>query len=53
MSRDLMTALSYNRSREPKLVFEDTENTKTLPKVTTSTSVPSNDRTTLEETKSS
>lgn len=41
MSRDLMTALSYNRSREPKLVFEDTENTKTLPKVTTSTSVPS------------
>lgn len=39
MSRDLMTALSYNRSREPKLVFEDTENTKTLPKVTTSTSV--------------
>lgn len=36
-----MTALSYNRSREPKLVFEDTENTKTLPKVTTSTSVPS------------
>lgn len=41
MSRDLMTALSYNRSREPKLVFEDTENTKTLSKVTTSTSVPS------------
>lgn len=41
MSRDLMTALSYNHSREPKLVFEDTENTKTLPKVTTSTSVPS------------
>lgn len=41
MSRDLMTALFYNRSREPKLVFEDTENTKTLPKVTTSTSVPS------------
>lgn len=41
MSRDLMTALSYNRSRDPKLVFEDTENTKTLPKVTTSTSVPS------------
>ena len=41
MSRDLMTALSYNRSREPKLVFENTENTKTLPKVTTSTSVPS------------
>lgn len=41
MSHDLMTALSYNRSREPKLVFEDTENTKTLPKVTTSTSVPS------------
>lgn len=41
MSRDLMTALSYNRSREPKLVFEDTENTKTLPKVTTSISVPS------------
>ncbi len=33
MSRDLMTALSYNRSREPKLVFEDTESTKTLPKV--------------------
>ena len=33
MSRDLMTALSYNRSRERKLVFEDTENTKTLPKV--------------------
>ena len=41
MSRDLMTALSYNRSRERKLVFEDTENTKTLPKVTTSTPVPS------------
>ena len=41
MSRDLMTALFYNRSREPKLVFEDTENTKTLSKVTTSTSVPS------------
>lgn len=41
MSRDLMTALFYNRSLEPKLVFEDTENTKTLPKVTTSTSVPS------------
>ena len=41
MSRDLMTALSYNRSREPKLVFKDAENTKTLPKVTTSTSVPS------------
>ncbi|AXQ79225.1 Stk1 family PASTA domain-containing Ser/Thr kinase [Streptococcus chenjunshii] len=33
MSRDLMTALSYNRSREPKLVFSDHENTKTLPKV--------------------
>ncbi len=33
MSRDLMTALSYNRSRERKLVFEDTENAKTLPKV--------------------
>ncbi|MEX2805357.1 Stk1 family PASTA domain-containing Ser/Thr kinase [Streptococcus sp. H31] len=33
MSRDLMTALSYNRSREPKLVFNDHENTKTLPKV--------------------
>ncbi|MGF0070857.1 Stk1 family PASTA domain-containing Ser/Thr kinase [Streptococcus orisratti] len=32
MSRDLMTALSYNRSREPKLVFQDTENTKPLPK---------------------
>lgn len=41
MSRDLMTALSYNRSRERKLVFEDTENTKTLPKVTASTPVPS------------
>ncbi|WP_159582930.1 Stk1 family PASTA domain-containing Ser/Thr kinase [Streptococcus halichoeri] len=34
MSRDLMTALSYNRSRERKLVFSDTENTKPLPKVT-------------------
>lgn len=34
MSRDLMTALSYNRSREKKLVFDDGENTKPLPKVT-------------------
>ncbi|EHJ56337.1 hypothetical protein HMPREF9318_01334 [Streptococcus urinalis FB127-CNA-2] len=33
MSRDLMTALSYNRSREKKLVFQDSENTKPLPKV--------------------
>ena len=33
MSKDLMTALSYNRSRERKLVFEDTESTKTLPKI--------------------
>ena len=40
MSRDLMTALSYNRSRERKLVFEDTENTKKLPKVTASTPTP-------------
>ncbi len=34
MSRDLMTALSYNRSRERKLVFLDVESTKPLPKVT-------------------
>ncbi|MGT2888245.1 Stk1 family PASTA domain-containing Ser/Thr kinase [Streptococcus didelphis] len=34
MSRDLMTALSYNRSREKKLVFDDGENTKPLPRVT-------------------
>ncbi|MGT2934043.1 Stk1 family PASTA domain-containing Ser/Thr kinase [Streptococcus catagoni] len=34
MSRDLMTALSYNRSREKKLVFDDVESTKPLPKVT-------------------
>ncbi|AUT06665.1 Non-specific serine/threonine protein kinase [Streptococcus parauberis] len=34
MSRDLMTALSYNRSRERKLVFHDVESTKPLPKVT-------------------
>lgn len=33
MSKDLMTALSYNRSRERKLVFQDTESTKTLPKI--------------------
>lgn len=36
MGQDLMTALSYNRSREAKLVFEDTESTKPLPKVTAS-----------------
>lgn len=34
MSRDLMTALSYNRSRERKVVFDDVESTKPLPKVT-------------------
>ncbi|KGR72212.1 Stk1 family PASTA domain-containing Ser/Thr kinase [Streptococcus phocae subsp. salmonis] len=34
MSRDLMTALSYNRSRERKVIFEDADSTKTLPKVT-------------------
>ncbi|KHD44087.1 Stk1 family PASTA domain-containing Ser/Thr kinase [Streptococcus hongkongensis] len=34
MSRDLMTALSYNRSRERKLVFNDVESTRPLPKVT-------------------
>lgn len=39
MSRDLMTALSYNRSREPKLVFEDTGNTKPLPKATPSSTL--------------
>ncbi|EPB3262925.1 TPA: Stk1 family PASTA domain-containing Ser/Thr kinase [Streptococcus pyogenes] len=33
MSRDLMTALSYNRSRERKIIFEDVESTKPLPKV--------------------
>lgn len=33
MSRDLMTALSYNRSREHKIIFEDVESTKPLPKV--------------------
>ena len=34
MSRDLMTALSYNRSRERKVIFDDVESTKPLPKVT-------------------
>lgn len=29
-----MTALSYNRSRERKVVFNDVESTKPLPKVT-------------------
>lgn len=33
MNRDLMTALSYNRSRERKLIFEDTGTTKSLPRV--------------------
>ncbi|HEQ8869745.1 TPA: Stk1 family PASTA domain-containing Ser/Thr kinase, partial [Streptococcus pyogenes] len=33
MSRDLMTALSYNRSRERKIIFENVESTKPLPKV--------------------
>lgn len=52
MSRDLMTALSYNRSREPKLVFEDTESAKPLPKVTTTTSVPSTTEQLLQKQKS-
>ena len=52
MSRDLMTALSYNRSREPKLVFEDTESAKPLPKVTTTTSVPSTTDQLLQKQKS-
>ncbi|MGT2908146.1 Stk1 family PASTA domain-containing Ser/Thr kinase [Streptococcus dentiloxodontae] len=33
MSRDLVTSLHHNRSREPKLVFADLTDTKTLPKV--------------------
>lgn len=32
MSRDLMTALSYNRSRERKIIFENVESTKPSPK---------------------
>lgn len=38
MGRDLSTALSSTRHREPKLVFNDTESTKTLPKVTSTVS---------------
>lgn len=37
MSRDLMSSLSYNRSREAKLVFSDVADTKTLPKIDTNT----------------
>ncbi|MGT2930149.1 Stk1 family PASTA domain-containing Ser/Thr kinase [Streptococcus dentasini] len=37
MSRDLMSSLSYNRSREAKLIFSDVADTKTLPKIDSST----------------
>ncbi|MCK1254520.1 serine/threonine protein kinase, partial [Streptococcus uberis] len=51
MSRDLMTALSYNRSREKKLVFEDGDSTKPLPKVSPTPNVTPKSSPTVSATK--
>lgn len=37
MSRDLMSCLSFNRSREAKLIFSDISDTKPLPKIESNT----------------
>lgn len=51
MSRDLMTALSYNRSCEKKLVFEDGDSTKPLPKVSPTPNVTPKSSPTVSATK--